>query len=361
MVVDNRTPHRSYALPDPANNLSDDVFRLINALESVDEDVQGLSDAVAGKAEASHTHEISDVNGLQAALDGKAAGSHTHALDDLSDVDTSGAANGQFLKRIGTSWGPATIQIGDINALENALNSKAGLQGTALIVPYGTTGQRPSSPVGPLMRFNTTLGLFEAWDGTSWVPLVGGNFVSFSHAQTLTPTQQEQARANIGLGNSATRNVGTTSGTVAAGDDSRLTGALQRSGDTMTGPLALSGNPTNNLHAATKGYVDAKTSACSGVARNGNHTLTLSDAGTSQEMTSSSSSTLTVPPNSSVAFPVGTVVNVEQHGAGQVTIAAGSGVTIRSRNGLKLAGQYAVATLRKVATNTWIAAGDLTT
>lgn len=59
-----------------------------------------------------------------------------------------------------------------------------------------------------------------------------------------------------GLGNSATRNVGTTSGTVAAGDDSRITGAVQSSGDTMTGALTLSGNPTNNLHAATKQYVD---------------------------------------------------------------------------------------------------------
>src|SRR5690606_17812934 len=37
------------------------------------------------------------------------------------------------------------------------------------------------------------------------------------------------ARTNLGLGNSATRNVGTTAGTVAAGDDSRITGALQSS------------------------------------------------------------------------------------------------------------------------------------
>ncbi|EAB5049305.1 hypothetical protein EA891_15410 [Salmonella enterica] len=39
---------------------------------------------------------------------------------------------------------------------------------------------------------------------------------------------QSAAREHIGLGNSATRNVGTTTGTVAAGDDSRITGALQK-------------------------------------------------------------------------------------------------------------------------------------
>ncbi|ELU5952145.1 tail fiber protein [Salmonella enterica] len=36
------------------------------------------------------------------------------------------------------------------------------------------------------------------------------------------------ARQSLQLGNSATRNVGTTPGTVAAGDDSRITGALQK-------------------------------------------------------------------------------------------------------------------------------------
>ncbi|EEL7275941.1 phage tail protein [Salmonella enterica] len=39
---------------------------------------------------------------------------------------------------------------------------------------------------------------------------------------------QSAAREHIGLGNSATCNVGTTPGTVAAGDDSRITGAMQK-------------------------------------------------------------------------------------------------------------------------------------
>ncbi|MGS3700141.1 phage tail protein [Citrobacter freundii] len=38
----------------------------------------------------------------------------------------------------------------------------------------------------------------------------------------------EGARTSLGLGNSATRNVGTVSETVAAGDDSRITGAMQK-------------------------------------------------------------------------------------------------------------------------------------
>jgi hypothetical protein len=70
--------------------------------------------------------------------------------------------------------------------------------------------------------------------------------------------------------------------------------------------------------------------------------------------------TLTVPPNSSVAFPTGTVLEGVQYGAGQTTITPGAGVTIRSSGGkLKTTAQYSSFSLRKIATDEWIAAGDL--
>lgn len=52
--------------------------------------------------------------------------------------------------------------------------------------------------------------------------------------------------------------VGTVANTIAAGDDSRITGALQKSGGTMTGTLTLAADPATNLEAATKQYVDAQ-------------------------------------------------------------------------------------------------------
>lgn len=52
------------------------------------------------------------------------------------------------------------------------------------------------------------------------------------------------ARTNLGLGDAATKNTGTTAGTVAAGDDSRITGAVQKSGDTMTGKLTAAASDT---------------------------------------------------------------------------------------------------------------------
>lgn len=92
------------------------------------------------------------------------------------------------------------------------------------------------------------------------------------------------------------------------------------------------------------------------------YTLALADWGTIVEFTSASAVTVTVPPNASVAFPVGTAIELVQYGAGQVSVAAGAGVTIRSPSGkLKLTGQYSAALLRKRATNEWFLQGDIAT
>lgn len=92
------------------------------------------------------------------------------------------------------------------------------------------------------------------------------------------------------------------------------------------------------------------------------YTLVLADAGKCVELTNGSAVTLTVPPNSSVAFPTGTVITGRQYGAGQVTITPGSGVTLRSRGAaLKTAGTYAEFAMTKRGTDEWVISGDVTT
>jgi len=88
------------------------------------------------------------------------------------------------------------------------------------------------------------------------------------------------------------------------------------------------------------------------------YTFALSDgsgAGGFPLVTASNASaqTYTVPPNSSVAFPVGTQIDLVQQGAGAVTIAPGSGVTVNAANGLTLPSQYSSASLIKTGTDTW--------
>jgi hypothetical protein len=78
------------------------------------------------------------------------------------------------------------------------------------------------------------------------------------------------------------------------------------------------------------------------------------------EMGSASALTLTIPPASSVDYPIGTSIDILQTGAGQVTIAAGAGVTVNATPGLKLRTTWSSATLFKRAANTWVVYGDLT-
>jgi hypothetical protein len=61
----------------------------------------------------------------------------------------------------------------------------------------------------------------------------------------------------------------------------------------------------------------------------------------------------TIPPNSSVAFPIGTWIMIEMTGTAQVAIVAGSGVTINPSTKLKVNGQYTSGVLTKEATDTW--------
>jgi hypothetical protein len=90
------------------------------------------------------------------------------------------------------------------------------------------------------------------------------------------------------------------------------------------------------------------------------YTLVLADAHKLVTQSNASGITTTIPPNTDVAFEIGDQVNLLQLGAGQVTVAAGSGVTIRSEGSkLKLKGQYATATCVKIGTDEWVLVGNV--
>lgn len=90
------------------------------------------------------------------------------------------------------------------------------------------------------------------------------------------------------------------------------------------------------------------------------YTTVLGDDGKLITCDNGSAIALTIPPSSSVNYGIGTQINIMQLGAGQVTITAGVGVTLRSSGSkLKTYGQYAVATCCKIATDTWVVVGNL--
>ena len=90
------------------------------------------------------------------------------------------------------------------------------------------------------------------------------------------------------------------------------------------------------------------------------YTLALSDVGKLVTLSNASGITLTVPPESSVAFEVGAAVAIAQTDSGSVSVASGSGVTITSFNDyFDLAGEGATASLVKLGSDAWLLFGNL--
>ena len=88
------------------------------------------------------------------------------------------------------------------------------------------------------------------------------------------------------------------------------------------------------------------------------YTIVLSDKNKLVTLDNASAITLTVPANATSAFATGAQVNIQQIGAGQVTVQGAAGVTING-TGTKTRAQWSAATLVKTATNTWTLIGDI--
>jgi hypothetical protein len=141
---------------------------------------------------------------------------------------------------------------------------------------------------------------------------------------------------------------GGTSGTVTVSIDTSVTADLTTA-QTLTNKSLT--DPKINL------AFDAQTGTT--------YTTVLNDNGQVVTMNNASANTLSIPTNASVAYPVGTQINVLQIGAGQTTIqAVTSGTTTILSTGAtaaapKLRARYSMATCIKAATDTWYVVGDI--
>lgn len=130
MPITSTTAARGYQLPNIANFLSDDVARVIAALNAIDTDMAAQIAALSGKAPAVHAHLLADVTGLVGALDGKADASHVHALTSLTGVAIGSVSTGQVLRFNGTNFANATLAVGDVSGLSSALDALTAADAT---------------------------------------------------------------------------------------------------------------------------------------------------------------------------------------------------------------------------------------
>lgn len=154
-----------------------------------------------------------------------------------------------------------------------------------------------------------------------------------------------------------------TAGSILMGNASNVPTATAVSGDvtiTSSGVTAIAAGVIVNADISSTAAIElGKLADISTSAQTASYTLVLADKNKVVEMGVASANTLTVPTNATVAFPVGSQINILQTGAGQTTVAAAGGVTINATPGLKLRAQWSYATLIKRATDTWVLVGDL--
>jgi hypothetical protein len=147
----------------------------------------------------------------------------------------------------------------------------------------------------------------------------------------------------------ATAVAGTTTLTLPAATDTLVGRATT---DTLTNKTLTS--PT----LSTPTINDARQNITLNAQTGTTYTLVLTDNGRLVTLSNASAITLTVPTNASVAYATGAVINIQQIGAGQVTVAGDTGVTVTG-TGTKLRTQYSAAALVKTGTDSWTLIGDL--
>lgn len=308
----------------------------------------GLGSAATGNtgdfAAASHTHAQSDVTNLVSDLADKAplasptlTGTPAAPSPSASDDSTRIATTAMVQAAIANAVAGLLDLKGSTNASTNP-NYPSALKGDVyLISAAGKVGGASGKTVEVcdfIVATADNAGGNEASVGTSWAVWQANLVGALLAANNLSDiSSASTARTNLGLGSISTQaasSVAITGGNIDA---------------------AVIGNTT---HVQAQAYRPVNTQTGTG------YTLVLSDRGKAVMLNNSQPVTITIPPNSSVAFTTGTEIDLVQLGAGTVTVVGDSGVTLYSlASKVALSGQYAAATLKKLGTDVWLLVGGL--
>ena len=130
-------------------------------------------------------------------------------------------------------------------------------------------------------------------------------------------------------------------------------------GANISGTLNATGNISGNTNGFAIGYLNIPQVAA------GNVTLALTDAGKHYYSTTAGNLTLTIPTDANVAFATGTAISMVVQAAGNILVNTQPGVTLylagNATSGNRVVGTYGMATVMKVASNTWFVNGTSVT
>ncbi len=247
------------------------------------------------------------------------------------------------------------------------MNTYVGDQVVMVFASSSARSSAVSSPTEGMVSYLKDTNAIEYYDGSSWGGI--GDITAVSAGTNIDVTSGTGPIPSVALAIDAAVSMGSD------GSGVDVTFYSSTAGDTMLWDaseekLVITGtNGQNSLEVADGDVSITDSLTVSGGlvaplqinAQTGTtYTLVAADAGKLITSSNGSAQTITVPPNSSVAFATGTQIIVQNIGSANATLAQGSGVTIQSKDSNKeIDGQYAAATLIKTATDTWSLIGAL--
>jgi hypothetical protein len=273
-------------------------------------------------------------------------------LDTLNEIaaalnDTANFADTVVLKTGSTMSGALAMGTNKITGLGDPTNA----QDAATKNYIDTATIAPSNLTGPITSVGSATNV-AAQTGT------GSTFVMNTSPTLVTPVLGVATATSVNgttIPSSKTLVVTTDKLSVhAATTSSELAGVI--SDETGTGALVFGTSPAIS---------DPKIAQSINAQTGTTYTFVLADQGKYITASNASAQTYSIPTNASVAFPIGTSIDLFQLGAGQVTVsAASSGTTTVLSTGATAAGpktrvQYSALTCKKVATDTWHIIGDI--
>jgi hypothetical protein len=249
----------------------------------------------------------------------------------------SGAQSGDQHSSAGKTWtynGSGWILV----TIPTAMYTTDSISGSTLV--DGTVGLQKifNATAGQIIVFNGS-GVATAVDSTGDVVINSSGVAAISSGVIVN------ADVNASAAIDKTKIAGTA---VTLTDSGTITSAMIADSTIVDGDISSSANIAQGKIA------DILTNA-----QAASYTLVLADKNKIVEMGVGSANDLTVPPNSSVAFPIGSQIQVLQTGTGKTRILAGAGVTVNATPGVYLRAQWSGVTLLKRASDTWVATGDL--
>jgi hypothetical protein len=274
-------------------------------------------------------------------------------LDTLNEIaaaiNNSGSFATSVVLRDGTQAMTGALAMGTnkITGLGNPTNA----QDAATKYYIDNTVLAPSNLTGPITSTgNATAIASQTGTGTKFVvdtsPTLVTPVLGVATATSINGTTIPSTKTLV----VTTDNLSVLASTTSA----QLAGVI--SDETGTGSLVFGTSPAIS---------DPKIAQSINAQTGTTYTFVLADQGKYITASNASAQTYSIPTNASVAFPVGTSIDLIQIGAGQVTVSAATpGTTTVLSTGATAASpktrvQYSALTCKKIATDTWHIIGDI--